>query len=85
MKNGSEIKEKESNRDDLITSSKMFSFAVDFAFMIAVPLLAFIYLGKWIDSRYGTKYFVIVGILLALALSVFMIYRKLKEIKNTLK
>ena len=58
---------------------------IEFALILALPLLAFIYAGKWADAKYGTKYFVIIGILLAIALSSYMIYRKIIALKNFLK
>ena len=58
---------------------------VDFAFYLAIPLLCFIYAGKWLDKRTNHHFFVLIGILLALALSSYLIYRKIKEIKDLMK
>ena len=58
---------------------------LEFAFMLLVPLLAFIYGGKWLDAKTSHHFFVIIGILLALALSSYLIYRKINEIRNMLK
>lgn len=61
---------------------QLIEIGFDFAAYIAAPLLIFIYGGKWLDARYNTHFFVIIGILLALALSCLLIYRKIKTIKN---
>ena len=63
----------------------LFGLGVDFAVIIALPLLVFIYAGRWADSKYGTKYLVVLGIFLALGLSTYMIYKKIKNLKNMLK
>lgn len=57
----------------------------EFAVMIGLPLIGFIYLGRWLDTRYHHRFFVIIGILAALALSSLMIYKKIKRIKDLLK
>lgn len=63
----------------------LFGLGIDFAVILALPLLVFIYAGKWADSKYGTKFFVIIGILLALALSTYMIYKKIDTLRKMLK
>ena len=64
---------------------KLLDFGLEFALMIALPLLGFIYLGRWLDTRYEQKFFVVIGILLALMLSSYMIYKKIKSLKDLLK
>ena len=63
----------------------LFELGVEFAFIIALPLLAFIYGGKWLDAKTGHNFYVIIGILLAIALSSYMIYRKIVEVRNMMK
>ncbi len=64
---------------------QFWAIAGDFAFLIAVPLLIFIYLGKWLDGKYNTNYFVIIGILAALLMSSVSIYKRIKTIAERLK
>ena len=60
---------------------QLLDFGLEFAIMIALPLIIFIYAGKWLDARQHTKYWVIVGILTALALSTFSIAKKINSIR----
>ncbi len=62
-----------------------FGFASEFGFVIALPIIGLGLLGKWMDSRYGTKYFVLVGILLAIFVTTVWIARRLKGIMEDLK
>ncbi|OGE86179.1 MAG: hypothetical protein A3J48_00800 [Candidatus Doudnabacteria bacterium RIFCSPHIGHO2_02_FULL_46_11] len=63
----------------------LLGFAFDFAFLIAVPLVVFIFLGRWLDNRGGTEYWVIVGILFALVVSSVGVYKRIKQIEKRLK
>jgi len=63
----------------------LFELGIEFAVIMALPLLGFIYLGQWIDKKNDTKIFVVAGILLAIALSSYLIYKKIKTVKNFLK
>ena len=63
----------------------LFETGIEFAVLLALPLLAFIYAGKWLDAKTNHHFFVIIGILAALALSAYMIYRKISDLKNFLK
>lgn len=58
------------------------SAATDFAVSIAVPLLVFTYLGRWLDRKFGTQLFVVAGILLALALSSYAIYKQIRKLSK---
>lgn len=52
-----------------------------FGFIIAIPLLAFILLGMWLDEQLGsTPLCIILGVLLALALSTYLLYREIIRI-----
>lgn len=65
-----------------LTTMKMLSFATEFGFIIAIPLLIFIFIGKYLNNKYGHTYFTIIGILLALTVSTIWMYRKIKEFKD---
>jgi hypothetical protein len=62
--------------------SQLIEIGIDFALYIAIPLFAFIYAGKWLDAKYQHKFFVIIGIFLALGFSSYLIYKKIKSIKD---
>lgn len=62
--------------------SQLMEIGLDFALYLAIPLFAFVYAGKWLDSKYNHKFFVIIGIFLALGLSGYLIYKKIKAIKD---
>ena len=63
----------------------MFEAGMEFAFLIAVPLVAGIFGGKWLDRKYNHHFFVVIGILLGLAISVIAIYKRILDYKRMLK
>ncbi len=63
---------------------QMFGFTTEFAFVLAIPLLLFIFLGKYLDQRFDTNHYAVLGIFLSLAISSYWIYRRLKMIKDQL-
>ncbi len=68
-----------------LTIMKVYGFAIQFGFVIALPLLAFIYIGKYLNERYDSKYFVLIGILLALTLTIIWITKRINQIRKDLK
>lgn len=62
--------------------SQLGEIGLDFALYLAIPLFVFIYGGKWLDVRYHHKFFVIIGIFVALGLSSYLIYKKIKNVKD---
>ncbi len=64
---------------------KTFSFATEFGFIIALPLIVFGYIGKYLDKRFGTKYIVLIAVLLAITASTLWISRRLKDILKDLQ
>ena len=64
---------------------KATQIALEFGFIVAVPLVVFGFIGKYLDSRMHTKYWVLIGILLALGSTILWIYKRIKEIRNELK
>lgn len=63
----------------------LFEAGFEFVFLIAVPLGAGIWLGKWLDAKYHQNFFVIIGILLGLTVSGMAIYRRILDYKNILE
>ena len=62
----------------------LFEAGIEFAIFLALPLIAGVYLGKWLDAKYGTKFIIIICILLGLAFGWYMVFKKIKDLKNTL-
>jgi hypothetical protein len=58
----------------------MVNLAFDMGFVIALPLVAFGLLGKYLDGRLGTEpWLTIVGILIAIISTTIWLTKKLKE------
>ncbi len=53
----------------------------DFGVTIALPVVALAYAGRWLDTRYGTRpWLLIAGFVLAALISGRMIYKKAKKL-----
>lgn len=64
---------------------KVINFGFEMGFIIALPLLSFGFLGKWLDGKYGTKPgFSLTGVLLAITFTTIWLSRKFKEMINRL-
>lgn len=49
----------------------------EFGFLVAIPLVLFALAGRFIDSKFGSSpLFFLIGILLAIIISTFIIYQK---------
>jgi len=55
------------------------------AFLIAAPLIGFIYLGKWLDDKHHTKFYVFIGLVVALAISSIAIGKRINEFRKRTK
>jgi len=63
------------------TLLKTIALSLNLGFVIAAPLILFALLGRHLDKIWHTEpIFLLVGILLALLTSTFLIYRKIKDI-----
>jgi len=83
MENPENDQEKELRAKKAAMWPQLMEVGVDFAAYLAVPLLAFIFAGKWLDARYHHKnLFTIIGLFVALALSWYLIFKKIKSIKD---
>jgi positive regulator of sigma E activity len=82
MENRQKESEAEIKASKAAVWSQLMEIGIDFAAYLAIPLLVFIYAGKWLDTRYNHHFFVIIGIFVALALSWYLIFKKIKAIKD---
>lgn len=63
----------------------MLEAGTEFAFLIAVPLVAGLLAGRWLDAKYHHHFFVIIGILLGIAVSWVGIWGRIKDYRRMLK
>jgi len=63
----------------------MLEAGTEFAFLIAVPLIAGLLAGKWLDRKYDRHFFVIIGILLGITITCFAVYSRIKDYKKMSK
>jgi hypothetical protein len=68
-----------------LTYLKTINIAMEFGFIVVVPLLGFGYLGKWLDHRYNHHFFVLIGIILALLTSGLWFYQSINRLLDDLK
>lgn len=76
---------KKKNQDYSQETASVLSVAFEMGFVIALPILVFALLGKWLDQKQHTHYFVLIGILLALGCSCFWLYRRFSEMIKKLE
>lgn len=63
-----------------LAKSKLVSIAFQLGFIIAIPVVAFGYFGKWLDARAGTEpLLTLIGILTAIVFTSIWIYRKFRR------
>lgn len=61
----------------------LLEIGLQFGLIIAIPLILFIGIGFVLDKKYDTvPLFILLGLFLALVISTFMLYKKIKEILN---
>ena len=63
----------------------MLEAGTEFAFLIAVPLIAGILGGRWLDNKYHQHFYIIVGILLGLVITVMAVSKRIQDYKKLLK
>lgn len=57
--------------------------AWDLGYIIAIPLVVFALLGRFLDKKLGTSPFLLLaGLILAVAVTSWLVYKKTKEIIN---
>src|SRR5687768_16738186 len=68
---------KNENKSYLPEMAIVGSVAFELGFMIALPIALFAVLGKWLDNRFSTNYYILLGMALAIITSVFWVYKRL--------
>jgi len=63
----------------------MLEAGTEFAFLIAVPLIAGLLIGKWLDRKTNHHFFVIIGILLGITITCIAVYQRIKDYKKMLQ
>lgn len=62
------------------------ALAFELGYIIAIPILAFGYLGKYLDAAWGTHpYLKVAGLLLAIISSSVWLYKKFSQVFESLK
>ncbi|HEX3099578.1 MAG TPA: AtpZ/AtpI family protein [Patescibacteria group bacterium] len=69
-----------SEKSKQITMVKSLSFAIQFGFMIVIPLLVFAFVGKWLSARYHTQIYFYGGLILAILTSTVWFYQKINAL-----
>lgn len=74
------------NDKTTLTNRMVIAISLEFGFIIAIPLVIFASLGKWLAHRYDNKLFLVGSLVLALIIStvalyrmIFKLYKKLTE------
>lgn len=63
-----------------LTKGRLTSLAFELGFIIALPIVAFGFGGKWLDQKIGTfPLLTLIGIFLAISLTTLWIYRKFRD------
>ncbi len=74
------------NEKNDFTPYKSLVIALEFGFIIAIPLLALTYAGKWLSEKYDNNLFLYGGIALAIISSttflILRVYKIYKELIN---
>ena len=78
-------KEPQTKQQSTPSLMKIAAFAGEFGFIIALPLLGLTFIGKYLDNKYNSKYFVLIGLVLALFLSTLYLYKRLNRIIKELQ
>lgn len=68
------------NGQKTITWQKTLVIAMEFGFIIVLPLVAFSYLGKWLEKKYDNRIFFMASLLAALIFSTIWLYRKIMKL-----
>ena len=80
--NTPEQKTSVSEEKKLMSNRNIVAFALEFGFMIVLPLLIFTLAGKWLAHRFDNQAYFFGGIILALVTSVAWFWKRITDIYN---
>lgn len=68
---------------DVLSVARLWSLTSEIGFKIAIPLIAFLLAGIWLDNTLGTKpLFMLLAIVLALASSAYLVYQIIRQVNQ---
>ncbi len=71
----------EKDKDNRQKEFSALSLAWELGYSIALPLVIFALLGRWLDKKFATSpWLFLLGIILAVTISSYLVYRKTMEI-----
>ena len=74
------------NRKNLVEKYKIVGLAFELGFIIALPLITFLLLGKYLDGRFNTNpFFKIAAVVLALTVTTVWLTRRFAEILSGMR
>lgn len=63
-----------------------FGIVFELGFLIAIPIVVLILLGRWLDMKFGTGvFFLVSGVVLALVSTTVLIARRVKQMTKRLE
>lgn len=66
--------------DKKLSKMQMLGLAWELGYVIALPLIFFGYIGKWVDSRFSTKpWFALLGVVIAITSTTIWLTRRIRE------
>lgn len=77
--------DKKPNKSYAYESAKVLSVAFELGFVIALPIVGFGLLGKWLDQKQGTHYFIYIGIVVAIIATSVTVYRRFAALIEKLR
>ncbi len=63
-----------------ITFAKSLSIALQFAFIVLLPLLTFGFLGRWLADKYNNRLWLIGGLIVALTATTLWFYKRITDL-----
>ncbi len=63
----------------------LYGVAIDFALIIAIPLIVLVWVGKFLDDKYETKFFILIGLAIALIVSIIGLKNQIKRLQELMK
>lgn len=64
---------------------KTLALTAEFAFIIILPLIALVPVGKWLSTRYASRLWLIIALVVAFLISTLWLMRKIQNIYEEFK